>query len=195
MPDLYEKVVLLVFLCHLVQKLLKLLIFAIRIWRNPRWPPNEPHGTLVYPVNIDICSLDMLRSLKNVALIRLSRGYTWGPVTPSHTIRVWLPGVVPVYQGVKTGHTFTHPDAPCKNDFINSAVTYARCSLGGDTVCFPGEMGHAVSLQGHWGITTVDTRFTQVRQGVTRECGGDVKKVARRSRAHQDIEEHFLKIL
>ena len=34
MPDLYEKVVLFVFLCYLVQKLWNLLTFAIRIWRN-----------------------------------------------------------------------------------------------------------------------------------------------------------------
>ena len=65
MPDLYEKVVLFVFLCHLVQKLWKLLTLAIRVWRNPRWPPNEPHGTLVHPVNIAICSLDILMSLKS----------------------------------------------------------------------------------------------------------------------------------
>ena len=32
MPDLYEKVVLFVFLCHLVQKLLKLLTFTICIY-------------------------------------------------------------------------------------------------------------------------------------------------------------------
>ena len=63
MADLYEKVVLFVFICHLVKKLWKLLTFAIRVWRNPRWPPNETHGTLVHPVNIDICSLDIL-SLK-----------------------------------------------------------------------------------------------------------------------------------
>ena len=63
MPHFYEKVALFVFLCHLVQKLWKLLTFAIRVWRNPRWPPNEPHGTLVHPVNIDICSLDIHRNL------------------------------------------------------------------------------------------------------------------------------------
>ena len=64
MPDLYEIVVLFVFLCYLVQKLWNLLTFAIRVWRNPRWPPNEPHGTLVHPVNIDICFLDIIMSLK-----------------------------------------------------------------------------------------------------------------------------------
>ena len=64
MPDFNEKVVLSVCLCHLVQKLSKLLTFATRVWRNPRWPPNEPHGTLVHPVNINICFLDILMSLK-----------------------------------------------------------------------------------------------------------------------------------
>ena len=64
MPDLYEKVLLFVFLCHLVQKLWNVLTFAIRVCRNPRWPPNEPHGTLVHPVNIDICFLDIILSLK-----------------------------------------------------------------------------------------------------------------------------------
>ena len=64
MLDLYDKVVLFVFLCYLVQKLWNLLTFAIRVLRNPRWPPNEPHGTLVHPVNIDICFLDIIMSLK-----------------------------------------------------------------------------------------------------------------------------------
>ena len=59
---------------------------------------------------------------------------------------------------MKTEHTLTHPDAPCKNDFNNSAVTYTRCSLGGDTVCSPVEMGHAVSLQG---VTEALLRQTQ----------------------------------
>ena len=43
MPDLYEKVVLFVFLCHLVQKLWNLLTFAIRVWRKSKmtakWTP------------------------------------------------------------------------------------------------------------------------------------------------------------
>ena len=64
MPDFNEKVVLFVCICHLVQKLRKLLTFATRVWRNPRWPPNEPHGTLVHPVNINICFLDIIMSLK-----------------------------------------------------------------------------------------------------------------------------------
>ena len=46
MPDLYEQVVLFVFLCHLAKT------------------PNKPHGTLVHPVNINVCSRDIPRSLK-----------------------------------------------------------------------------------------------------------------------------------
>ena len=73
MLDFYEKVVLFVCLCHLVQKLWKLLTFAIHIdlWRNPRWiiifitfEPNEPHGTLVHSANINIYFLDIIMSLK-----------------------------------------------------------------------------------------------------------------------------------
>ena len=36
--------------------------------------PNEPHGTLVHPVTIDIYSLDILTSLKKLGLIRFPGG-------------------------------------------------------------------------------------------------------------------------
>ena len=59
MPDFQEQVVLFVFICHLVLK-----VMAIINVCNPRWPPNKPHGTLVHPVNINICFLDIITSLK-----------------------------------------------------------------------------------------------------------------------------------
>ena len=48
------------------------------------------------------------------------------------------PGVPGREGGDTPSHTLMHP---AKNDYNNSAVTYTRCSLGGDTVCSPVEMG------------------------------------------------------
>ena len=61
-------------------------IFSDLVYRcNGQYQPNEPHGTLVHPVDIDICFLDILRSLKKYVSLDCP-----GVQLPTRLIRISL---------------------------------------------------------------------------------------------------------